>query len=159
MKKVFQEYAGDPNKADCMRATVASLFNLELHAVPNFIEFKDNWDSEFNSFFTNRGYEPMYINIGDSVSTQKLKECAEFDGGINGYFFGVVDSQTYPGETHAVVVDKGLNIVHDPNPNQRALKLHPEDVLGIYVMSPIVITLQGNIISYEEYKKCSEYRE
>lgn len=29
------------------------------------------------------------------------------------------------------IVDIDLNIVHDPNPNQKALKLGPEDVVSV----------------------------
>lgn len=38
MKKVYQEIISDTN-GDCLRATVASLFDKDLEEVPHFIEF------------------------------------------------------------------------------------------------------------------------
>ena len=117
-----------------MRAVVASLFDLEIEEVPNFIALpEDSWFRTWRIFWNSNGYS--------SVSTCRVKGNEEnakaimkMDGGVNGYFFGVVDSQTFPGEcTHAVVIDSNMNIVHDPNPNGLALRLRPEDVLDVMV--------------------------
>lgn len=49
----------------------------------------------------------------------------------NGYFYATVPSQTFPDVSHAVIIDTELKVVHDPNPNQLALKLRPEDVIQV----------------------------
>lgn len=59
----------------------------------------------------------------------------EYDGGINGFFFASVPSQTFKCVTHAVIINKDLKIVHDPNPNQLALKLKPEDIICIHLFN------------------------
>ena len=41
MKQIYQECV-DAGKGDCMRATVASIFELDMQCVPNFILF-DEW--------------------------------------------------------------------------------------------------------------------
>lgn len=57
----------------------------------------------------------------------------KIDGGIDGYYYGVVESRTYKDVLHAVVVDSKLKVVHDPNPNQLCLGLEKENILQIYV--------------------------
>ena len=144
MKKVFQTIVS-PNHGNCMQAVVASLFDLELEQVPNFIELGDRWYSAIHGFFKDRGYGFNNINLHAWVDTQKLKEVARRDGGIEGYLYGVVKSQTFEGGTHAVVVDTDLNIVHDPNPNQKALSLKPEDVIAIQATKNFCISENGKI--------------
>lgn len=78
-------------------------------------------------------YNITYLYKNNFVTENLIKYIAEHDSGFNGYFIGIVKSQTYDKSTHAVIVDKNLNIIHDPNPNQLALKLTPADVIGIYV--------------------------
>lgn len=145
MRKVFQTII-DKDKGNCMQAVVASLFDLELSEVPNFIEFGTGWYKKFDSFFIKNGYCYLsFINRRENDSVEFMKKIANYDGGINGYLFGVVNSQTYENSTHAVVIDLNLNIVHDPNPNQKALNLTPNDVIGFYITKDFYIDLEGNI--------------
>jgi hypothetical protein len=133
MKKVDQVTI-DPGKGDCMQAVVASLFERELEQVPKFIELKEEWYMEMDKYFEYNGYSLTPFYKAETTSSFYLK-ALKHDGGINGYFYAVVPSQTFPekmGITHAVVVDVNLNIVHDPNPNRKALKLKPEDIMYVY---------------------------
>jgi len=135
MKKVLQTIV-DKGRGNCMQATVASLFDLELEQVPNFIELKENWFEVMCEFFRKNGCKSLNPFYKSSHTSSFYLDALKHDGGVNGYFYAVVPSQTFApedGVTHAVVVDSELNIVHDPNPNQLALKLKPEDVKYVYV--------------------------
>lgn len=154
MKKVYQTIV-DKGNGNCMQAVVASLFELELEQVPHFLEHGEDWYRVFYDFFTERNLDLCYMNK-DIHGLEMLRKIAEFDGGINGFLYGAVPSQTFEDTTHAVVVDLNLNIVHDPNPNQKALSLSPEDVLGIYVTRDMIIGKTGEIFTHEEWDKLNE---
>lgn len=159
MKKVFQTIT-DKDNGNCMQAVVASLFELSLEEVPNFIEFNKKEDtnhvSEMWKFFEERGYNFTCINRMPSESSEKLISVAKFDGGINGYFYGSVESQTFPGVSHAVVIDSDLNIVHDPNPNQLALNLKPDDVNGFIAVTEFVIGKTGKLFRMDEWDNATK---
>ncbi len=137
MKKILQDsvcrYSGD-----CARTVVAGLLDLDLFDVPNFVlnHHNVNMNLAILDLFIELGYSPTYMNRSLKPT---LSEIAKFDGGINGYFFGIVKSQTYETGLHAVIVDIDLNIVHDPNPNQKCLKLKPIDVITILTVSDFYI--------------------
>lgn len=129
MKKVYQTII-DSENGDCMQAVVASLFELELDALPNYVEH-ENWGELFDKTYAENGY-PDYVYFDTrNLSLKLIKEILEYDGGINGFFYATVMSQTLKGVTHAVVIDKNCKVVHDPNPNQLALKLNWSDVRQI----------------------------
>jgi len=104
-----------PTNGDCLRACVASLLDMDIKKVPNFVANGrgDNgkWFSHpkrgLNMFLWNHGYE----YFGYSPAIEAVRDCA----GIDGYFIGVVDSVNFKGSTHAVIF-KGLELVHDPSP-------------------------------------------
>ena len=132
MKKVFQTIVGGP-KSNCMQAVVASLFEKELEDIPKFIEIKDgSWFSAMIEFYREHGYEITCFNPGHkNRDLEFTKEILKVDGGVNGYWDATVKSQTFKDKTHAVVIDKEMNVVHDPNPNEKALSLEPKDIISI----------------------------
>lgn len=150
MKKVYQSIVCK-ERGDCCRAVMASLFDKELHEVPEF-KPDHNQGLEISNFLEEHGYEYGYYNKRDGQTTQDgaplptLLEVAKYDGGINGYFYASVKSQTFDGVTHAVVVDIDLNIVHDPNPNQLAMQLGPDDVQGLIVVKDWYVGRDGNFV-------------
>jgi hypothetical protein len=157
MKKVYQKIV-DANFGDCMQALIASLFELKLKEVPEFIRFQERWFFVMKKFFKDHGYNNVtYINRNAKNDTELLKKVARYDGGINGYFYASVPSQTFGDSIgHAVVVDTDLNIVHDPAPSQSSMKLTPNDVLDILVTKEMIIGKTGNIYTYEEFDELSE---
>jgi hypothetical protein len=161
MKKVYQTII-DKNKGDCMRAAVASLFELPLNKVPDFMKFDGMKNTspgyELHRFFFDRGFDYCYINRREDLKqgTKFLKKVAKFDGGINGFFYASVKSQTFEGRFHAVIIDSNLNIVHDPNPNGRALLLKPDDVEGFIITKDMVIGKTGKLFTMEKWDKASE---
>lgn len=156
MKKVYQTIV-DKGNGNCMQAVVASLFELELNEVPHFLNFGDSWWKEFDHFFRTKGLDPCYIHRNKNHdTTESMINIAKFDGGINGYFYGAVKSQTFEGVIHAVIIDSDLNIVHDPNPNQKALSLTPDDVEGFYVTKEMIIGKTGKCFTHEDWDNASE---
>lgn len=135
MKKVYQTIV-DSGKGNCMQAATASLFEKELDEVPNFIEEGPEWFQVLIDFYKAEGYGwPMCYDIGNSEREREVaRQALKYDGGIGGFFDSTVKSQTFEDTYHAVVVDSDLNIVHDPNPNEKALLLGPEDVLSVYTV-------------------------
>ncbi|MCX6282380.1 MAG: hypothetical protein NTU51_10495 [Bacteroidetes bacterium] len=157
MKKVYQKVI-DKNTGDCMQAVIASLFEVELNDVPEFIKLGEHWFWMMRKFFSDHGYPHLgYINRGMGIGTKLLKRVAKFDRGINGYLYASVLSQNFAdGCGHAVVVDTDLNIVHDPSPNQSSMCLTPDDILDIMVTKPIIIGRTGKVFTYEEYDQLNE---
>lgn len=160
MKKVYQNIVCK-DKGDCMRAAMASLFDLELWDVPNFINEAakgegDNANANWllMKWLWKRGLEhATYINKVEGHATRNteyLKRVAKHDGGINGYFYASVPSQTFENVSHAVIVDVDLNIVHDPNPNQKALDLKPEDVIDIMTFTDFLVREDGSFTTRKE---------
>jgi len=156
MKKVFQTVV-DKQHGNCQQAVIASILDLELDQVPNFIEYEKDGDYEMTvmGWLSTRGYNANYV-FRYRHDTDMLKKIAKFDGGVNGYFYASVPSQTFENGSHAVVVDIDLNIVHDPNPNQRALLLTTEDIEGLLIMNDIVIGKTGKLFTSNDWASTSE---
>lgn len=130
MKKVFQTIV-DRETGNCLQAVVASLFEKKLEEVPHFIvDFGDDWFTKMQEFYKEHGnYNLNILDVAEDVDL--AKKALLIDGGVNGYWGATVKSPTFEGCYHAVVIDKDLNIVHDPNPNQKSLSLKPEDIIQI----------------------------
>jgi len=150
MKKVYQTIV-DKDHGNCMQAVVASLFELELDDVPNFIE-EEHWYWKMMEFYRERGYQCGTVN----GSLEYMRKAAEFDGGINGYFDATVPSKIFENGTHAVVVDVNLNIVHDPNPNELYLSCKPEDVISIQCTKDFISGKTGKFYLIDEWENLSE---
>ena len=78
MKKVFQTIV-DKRHGNCMQAAVASLFDLELEEVPNFIELKEGNSGVLN-YFWEKGYDACPISRTRHDTTEFLRKVAKFDG-------------------------------------------------------------------------------
>jgi hypothetical protein len=160
MKRVFQTII-DKDHGNCEQAAMASLLELTLDEVPNFIEFakldKREGDKFPLGFLWDKGFDACYINrTKHHDTTEFLQRIAAFDGGYKGYFIASVPSQTFDGVDHSVIINTNLNIVHDPNPNQRALKLTPDDVKGFISMNPMVIGKTGKLFTKKDWERTSE---
>lgn len=139
MTKVFQTKIGNGKNGtpsgNCMQAVVASLFDLKLDDVPNFREL-DKGNGEGNlrmfQFFEERGYEPTVFGTYNTTLDAYKKVCLA-DGGIGGYFYASVKSQTFENGFHAVVVDSNMQVVHDPNPNGKCLGIKLEGSLNYII--------------------------
>lgn len=134
MRPVFQTIF-DPDKGDCLRASIASIFERDLESVPNFMAMDGGSDKV--SIHMNRwlqrygGLTELRIPfISENYSC--IRWCTEgVKGGV--YALGTVPSQMYANRDHAIVVyisevrpesdpcrDPWIYIAHDPNPKNTA---------------------------------------
>lgn len=145
MKKVYQSRI-EKKHGTCMQATIASLFELFIEDVPNFIEMEDSWFIVMSNFYKERGYELCCFNPQGKI--ELTKQVLEVDKGIGGYWAAsVVSVNLGPEITHSVVIDKNMNVVHDPNPNNYGHVYCPEDILAIDVCSDNwYIDVNGSLI-------------
>lgn len=133
MTKVFQTIF-EKGYGNCMQAVIASLLDKQLCDIPNFKE-SENPNMHMFIYLTKLGYDPSYFE--SSHGKINLFDILDFDSGIDGYFMAVVQSQTHIDDQnikHAVIVDKHLNIIHDPNPNQLAMKLKSTDIIRVLTL-------------------------
>jgi hypothetical protein len=133
MTPVFQTIIGNGDngtvRGNCMQAAIASLLDMKLENVPNFIQF-DSPNLELYNFLKKNGYEIIEhihnpANIG-WVGKCAMNEIEKYEG-VNGYFYAAVYSPAFADfnkckfgglpTTHAVIINKDFQIVHDPNPN------------------------------------------
>lgn len=150
MTKVFQQRVNQGD-GDCAQAALASLFDLCYEEVPDFVSnhVNVNMNSAICKWFRDKGHHPCYMNRLPEEDPGRLISIAKFDGGIDGYFYASVKSQTFKSGSHAVIVDTDLNVVHDPNPNQLALNLRPEDVYDILTVSDFYVDVDGQFVRVE----------
>ncbi len=151
MKKVFQTIV-DSENGNCAQAAMASLFDCELKDVPNFIEHGSEFLFVLFSFLEEKGHKhPTVVSI-NQLKEETIDEAVNLDGGINGFFYASVNSQTFKGASHAVIVDKSLNVVHDPNPNQKALGLDRSYVNEIIFPNGVVINIKTEkVVTMKKY--------
>lgn len=152
MKKFYQKIV-DKGKGDCMRAALCSLLEVDPINVPNFVELENTWE-HIDNFLINHGYsysgclhnirygelfnpsERCFRNIGYNDASVLSKENLDDKYSVNGLFLAAVLSPKYfsletPNQTHAVLCDKNLNIVFDPNQEYSNILRYPlSDLLG-----------------------------
>jgi len=115
MKPVDQKI-WDEKRGDCMRATIASLFEFEIEAVPHFMLLpKGIWQKVLLSFFRSCGWEYGGVMNYAKDGPNELKK----EDSINGYFYASVPSKNFDNTGHAVVMDMNGVIVHDPHPKKQ----------------------------------------
>lgn len=157
MTKVFQTLVGDGTNdsplGNCMQATVASLLDLPLEEVPNFIT-SDTGNGEANimmyQFFTDKGFYPTAFGTFDTP-IELYKKICEVDGGIGGFFYASIKSQTFEGSTHAVVLNANMEVVHDPNPNGKSLGVDVSEHINYIITfgEGWYIDIDGSIFQYD----------
>ncbi len=149
MKKVYQQII-DSGNGDCMKCVIATLLGLNYDEVPHFLE-SENPNAAMADFMEEKGFEyegVLYNYPGSEYSTiSQLSEC----DGVNGLFYASVFSPKYYVEEngitghqigHAVLINKGFEIVFDPNPNYESIKQYPaaeelgyNGVKNVYIFS------------------------
>lgn len=129
MTPVYQTIV-DPISGNCMQAAYATLFDIKLEAVPNFVspEIHQKWGFVLRDFLKRLGYkETSHLYSHSQIEELKLERIKDYEG-VNGFFYASVHSPKFNpegkhgGNGHAVIVDKNLNIVWDPNPNNVDIK-------------------------------------
>ncbi len=124
MIPVFQKVV-DPGKGDCWRCCIASILELNVDCVPNFVGESDHSkgilaEDLVRKWLKDRGLFLLEIFLWNDRPWDHVLNWIHLDGS---FCIMSVPSQKYPKGTHAVVGQfqkvKGsteLVIVHDPNP-------------------------------------------
>ena len=132
-----------------MQAAIASLLELDLNDVPNFITMPGDYIENITEFFESIGFNVPGIVYNKKYLTwySKENEAYEFDldeikkhEGINGYFFAGVLSPTYFKDkknlvSHAIVIDS--TYVHNLTQEISKLRTSIYHKLGIKNVDPI----------------------
>lgn len=116
MKPVMQTITSK-SRGDCLRAVIASLFELEIEQVPHFRLFQGRWFRVYSAFLDGIGYECIgtghFKAKGYTPRSEHLIDC-----NVGGYVEASVPSKNHEACTHAVVMDLDGLVVHDPHPGK-----------------------------------------
>jgi len=121
---------------DCMRACVASVFEIPIEKVPNFMEDGfDNYNSKLQRWCDKMGMRSLDLAF---ESQDIAKDCLE-----NMYVIAVGRSPrgTNDKERHGVVWKDG-KIVHDPHPDKNGLDGMPTAFTVFIPINPASIISQ-----------------
>lgn len=154
MKKVYQTIVSKGN-GNCVAACVASILDKNLDEVPalspddeqmkNLINFMNEMGYKYQGSLYNKNYWILqhsnkyycFENTDWHKPQILTKENISKIKGIDGLFLAAVYSpkfsnfQTDERGTHQVIVDKNLNIVHDPNEGYKDIIRYPiAELLG-----------------------------
>lgn len=146
MKRVFQSRI-EKKHGTCMQAAVASLFEMFIDDVPNFIELGEKWYYALVRFYKDKGYGHI-CEFNPRGRFDLIRQVLEHDEGINGYWEATVESVNLGKEcTHSVIIDKDMYVVHDPNPNNYGYIYTVEDIISICtVKEDWHIDVEGNFV-------------
>jgi hypothetical protein len=98
---------------DCWRCCIASLLHLPAEAVPNFVEEgAGRWWTATQRWLGERGLAMVLVDL-DGCKHHPLMPSGSF----------CIGSGPSPrgDHGHCVIVDEGLNVVHDPHPSRAGL--------------------------------------
>lgn len=129
MKPVFQDMFYEPGvetdkqRGNCMSACYASLLELELHEVPNFVQIDveggKNWWQHAIEFLWERGLCVYWI----TEHTDQPEE---------GEYYLVFGLSPRGNDLRHIVVFQNGEMVHDPHPDNTGLLSHE----GSYMIRP-----------------------
>lgn len=112
MTPIFQNIY-HPTKGDCHRASMASLFDIDLEQVPHFgLYSKERWPYAMQGFIWGMGYE--WTGNG-----KPGKDLLDSRHSVNGFFEASVPGGSVPTHAaHSVIIDLSGIVVHDPDKGQ-----------------------------------------
>lgn len=123
MRPVDQDKFGMPD-GNCFAACVATIFGLELTAVPHFMTL-DDWFPAFRAWsIAVLGHEPVCVTASDAPDSWIRKLVAPC----------IVSGRAARGLDHSTVWEKGAP-AHDPHPSRAGL-LTVDDVIVFVSVSP-----------------------
>lgn len=123
MIPVFQTRYG-AKEGNCFQAALASLFELDLYAVPDFCNIysieTDEWYTQFIKWLNNRGYSS--VTVVDNLESFNYKDC-----------YLLVTGKNADGVNHCVIYQNGKPI-HNPNKNCKGIT--PKTIDIIFPLNP-----------------------
>lgn len=120
MKPVYQTIFDKPH-GNCLQACVASILELDLDQVPNFVE-NDDWFQALETFLERFDLQPAQL---DPTKTEKIWKPTGFHikGGLG------------PRKLHHAVVGLAGKTVHDPHPDGGGLVLLEDWIVFVATMT------------------------
>jgi hypothetical protein len=120
MIPVIQTRLSTPDKpayGNCFTACIASILELPIEQVPNFIDYGRDWFIPFLQFIEDAGYtyDGTYY-IKNRRTPEELERFHRTFEGVDGYYIVGGGSPRGFSLGHAVVY-KGGELVHDPHPD------------------------------------------
>lgn len=121
MKRIFQTDTSDVT-GNCHQCCVASLFDIPLEEVPNFVEnveldgAVEGWRSRYIKFMREEGYEIVFIPMAHKETMDEFLRC---NPSLECDALFAVESFHHERKHHCVVgeIKRGkFSITHDPNP-------------------------------------------
>lgn len=121
MKPVKQTLVCGKN-GTCMQAALASLFETDINKTIDVMKSSEkNWMPDLIYWVrTNTVYEYKGI-VSAHEDSSKTLDALQSLYAVNGFFYGVVPSRNFKGESHALIIDRNGIVVHDPNPDNKWL--------------------------------------
>jgi hypothetical protein len=102
-----------PKKGNCFTACLASILDMPIEQVPNFIDFGQDWFEPFYKFLREHGFEYHGLRHGTDALT--------YEPGIDGYYIvGGKSHREFAMSGHAVVFRHG-KMIFDPHPSNDGL--------------------------------------
>lgn len=135
MKLIYQ--TEDDN---CMQTGIASLFDLDITLVPNFIKYSDAWGKLiYYIYYLGYNYDGCLYNYkccnGNKDDFKRLKD---FEG-VDGYFLATVHSPKKDGVSHMIIIDKEYNIVNSIKEEYKSIKFPQADKIGYHGIKQILL--------------------
>lgn len=118
----------DKQRGNCLTAVVASLMDLPIDAVPNFVQDhvdhdadnddEWNWWTRLHRFIHERGHEMNYLRpiSGPDCPTESVFRDPE-----PGEFYAVTGISPRDPRIHHIVIYRDGEMVHDPHPDRTGL--------------------------------------
>lgn len=117
-------------KGNCQQAALASLLEVPLDAVPDFVNaYPSEWDQKINAWLYDLGLFSCHVR-SDPREDGTLAWLTD-----NTPCIVAVKSVTTPGIIHSVIYHKG-HVVHDPHPSQ-SHRWRQVEIVGVDIMVPI----------------------
>lgn len=124
MKKVYQDKFG--NEGNCFDACVASILELDLKAVPHFINFKSKLWIELRRWLNFRGYDYCHFpSVNVTTCMLPFVPIIVSGNGGRGFRHAVIKKPTAPNSFK-------LKLLHDPHPEGNGLTGKDEFYLIIF---------------------------
>lgn len=133
MTPVTQTMFWDPEappekqRGNCLTAVVASLLDLPIEAVPNFVQNHVDTDGDqdwwqcLHTFVREQGHQLYYLRPIETPSAPSADQCA-FPDPEPGEFYTVSGISPRGGGTiHHIVIYRDGVMVHDPHPDRSGL--------------------------------------
>jgi hypothetical protein len=146
MKPVMQSIV-DPVNGDCLRACIASIFELPLEEVPHFVALGTGWHAALQNWLRPMGLVMQSYPYRGAVDVPAWWP--------SGWWIASVESEVYPGGSHAVVmrgtetiddVEDWMAVAHDPSPHPRRTPYKFREAKFFVALDPALIAAHAQTV-------------